>query len=420
MADKANSNLLRLALQVQQTATQIVEGLSSNGLPEPTFEPSSESIPETTQFASLRTALNDAAHDLLRLVNGPKTEVRNLICTLYDLAAWQVACEFRFFDAIPESGCAELKEISKAVGLDEERVGRFLRILATDRVFEEVKPDVFKHTSRSVLYVRDQHMRDAVHYQLDEFFMAVPETSASLRASPLAFSRSTNPFVTRHGSEMFQFYRQDPKRASRFASAMAGIGKMERQFEDLRDSYPWNEVTAGKVVDVGGGNGHMSIALARSFPNLQMVVQDSLSMLAQASSNDISDLNGRVAFMQHSFFEPEPIAGAAAYLLRYVTHNWDDQDCIRIFKALVPALEQSAPQTPLLINDIVLPTAGETTLYQERRLRQVDIMMMVVLGAKQRTEADFRGLLKSADSRYRVKDIHGTGDMKLLEVVLDI
>lgn len=133
-----------------------------------------------------------------------------------------------------------------------------------------------------------------------------------------------------------------------------------------------------------------------------MVVQDSLSMLAQASSNDISDLNGRVAFMQHSFFEPEPIAGAAAYLLRYVTHNWDDQDCIRIFKALVPALEQSAPQTPLLINDIVLPTAGETTLYQERRLRQVDIMMMVVLGAKQRTEADFRGLLKSADSRYRV------------------
>ena len=29
-------------------------------------------------------------------------------------------------------------------------------------------------------------------------------------------------------------------------------------------------------------------------------------------------------------------------------------------------------------------------------------MMMVVLGAKQRTEADFRGLLKSADSRYRV------------------
>lgn len=168
MADKANSNLLRLALQVQQTATQIVEGLSSNGLPEPTFEPSSESIPETTQFASLRTALNDAAHDLLRLVNGPKTEVRNLICTLYDLAAWQVACEFRFFDAIPESGCAELKEISKAVGLDEERVGRFLRILATDRVFEEVKPDVFKHTSRSVLYVRDQHMRDAVHYQYVE------------------------------------------------------------------------------------------------------------------------------------------------------------------------------------------------------------------------------------------------------------
>ncbi|KAF1949994.1 sterigmatocystin 8-O-methyltransferase precursor [Byssothecium circinans] len=410
--------LLALAKQVHELTAKLVSDLEANGSSEPTFDISSEPIPETTSFKTLTSSLNDAAQDLLRLVNGPKAEARTLICTLYDLAAWQVACEFRFFEAVPEDGKASVKEIAETVGMDEDRVGRFLRILATERVFQEVEGNVFRHTAKSVLYLRDPQIRDAVHYQLDEFFMAASETAASIRESPQSTSRSNNPFVSRHGVELFQFYQQDRKRAGRFASAMAGIGKMERQFEDLRDSYGWDKINGGKVIDVGGGNGHMSIALARTFPNLELVVEDSLAMLSQASQQDLSDLNGRVTFLQHNFFEPQPITDAKAYLLRYVTHNWSDEDCIRIFKAMVPALEKSAPQTPFLINDIVLPNIGEASLYQERRLRQVDIMMMVVLGGKQRTQADFQRLLEAADSRYRVKDIHGAGDMSLIEAVL--
>lgn len=138
------------------------------------------------------------------------------------------------------------------------------------------------------------------------------------------------------------------------------------------------------------------------FPNLELIVQDSVSMLASAAQHDFSDLNGRVTFMPHDFFTPQPVAGAAAYLLRYVTHNWSDEDCIRIFRALVPALEKSAPGTPLLINDVVLPALGEASRYHDNRMRQVDIMMMLVLGAKQRTEEQFRTLLYDADSRLKV------------------
>ena len=125
-------------------------------------------------------------------------------------------------------------------------------------------------------------------------------------------------------------------------------------------------------------------------------------MLSSASQNDFSDLNGRVTFMPHDFFTTQPVSGAAAYLLRYITHNWSDADCIRIFKAIVPALEKSKPGTPLLINDVVLPALGEATMYHDNRMRQVDIMMMLVLGAKQRTEEEFRGLLTQADSRFKV------------------
>ena len=120
--------------------------------------------------------------------------------------------------------------------------------------------------------------------------------------------------------------------------------------------------------------------MTKAFPNLELIVQDSVTMLSAAAQNDFSDLNGRVTFMPHDFFTPQPVGGAAAYLLRYITHNWSDEDCIRISRALVSTLEKSAPGTPLLINDVVLPALGEVPRYHDNRMRQVDIMMMLVLG----------------------------------------
>ncbi|KAI2477580.1 Sterigmatocystin 8-O-methyltransferase [Pyrenophora tritici-repentis] len=53
-------------------------------------------------------------------------------------------------------------------------------------------------------------------------------------------------------------------------------------------------------------------------------------------------------------------------------------------------------------------------------MRQVDIMMMLVLGAKQRTEEQFRRLLSDADARFKIRAIHDKGNMSLIEAFLDI
>jgi predicted transcriptional regulator len=157
--------LLILASQIQDITSKIVENLIENQLQEPTFDVSSEPLLLTPENVRLKEDLNDTAQDLLRLVNGPKTDLSTSICTIYDLAAWQVAFEFRLFEAILENGAASLHDIARKVGVDEDRVRRILKILATDRMFEEVEKDHFKHTSRSVLYARYQQVRDLVHYQ---------------------------------------------------------------------------------------------------------------------------------------------------------------------------------------------------------------------------------------------------------------
>ena len=124
-------------------------------------------------------------------------------------------------------------------------------------------------------------------------------------------------------------------------------------------------------------------------------------MLNQNGKTD-GDLDRRVQLMQHSFFDEQPIRNASAYFIRSCIHNWPDDACVRIFQALVPALEECRPGTPFLINDTILPDLNTKTKYEERDLRQLDLCMMVALGAKQRTRAQFASILKQADERFRV------------------
>ncbi|TQV90964.1 MFS drug efflux transporter [Cordyceps javanica] len=99
------------------------------------------------------------------------------------------------------------------------------------------------------------------------------------------------------------------------------------------------------------------------------------------------ELRGRVKFMQHSFFKPQSVSNAAAFIMRACALNWCDQDVVTMFRALVPWLEKSDPSTPLLINDLILPAQGTLTRDVERGMRQIDLVMLVCFGGKLRSEA---------------------------------
>lgn len=158
--------------------------------------------------------------------------------------------------------------------------------------------------------------------------------------------------------------------------------------------------------------------MTQHFPDLNFVVQDSADMHAAGQSLLTDDIRGRVSFMQHSFFEPQPIGDAAAFILRACALNWCDRDVVRMFRALVPGLERSKPTTPLLINDLVVPVQGTLTRDFERGLRQIDLIMLVGFGGKLRTAAEFGALLKEADERYEIRNFRPEGLMGLLEVYL--
>ena len=77
---------------------------------------------------------------------------------------------------------------------------------------------------------------------------------------------------------------------------------------------------------------------------------------------------GRVRFQQHDFFTPQPIKDADIYFLRFILHDWPDEECISILRNLVPALKNGAK---ILINEMVLPEPNTVLNHIEKFLLSV-------------------------------------------------
>jgi O-methyltransferase domain len=121
---------------------------------------------------------------------------------------------------------------------------------------------------------------------------------------------------------------------------------------------------------------------------------------------------GRIKFVEHDFFAPQPIKGAPIYFMRYIIHDWPDTDAIQILTQICEAM---SPTSRLLVCDrIILPSYRGT---QETEARGVegevapqpllanwadaassgaDLLMMLNFNAKERTKEEFEGLFKEA------------------------
>jgi trans-aconitate methyltransferase len=154
----------------------------------------------------------------------------------------------------------------------------------------------------------------------------------------------------------------DPQRAKRFGEAMSFLATGEGYaLRHLTEGYPWDTVS-GTVVDIGGSHGDAAFELARKYPDLRLVVQDLPGVVA--NSKPVEGLD--VEFMAHDFFQKQPVKDAAVYYFRWILHNWPDAYCIRILRALIPALRKGAR---LLVMDFVMPPPGVLPNDLDRKLR---------------------------------------------------
>lgn len=217
------ASIANLADRVSKISTQIRAYLDDGKYAHPDFTPKSALLPESHAYDRLRNQLTDATMDLLRLTHGPKNIFRTMSFWHTDLAAAQVALSRNFFRLVPDDNVGlSASEIAKAASMDVDRANRFLKMLTTHRIFEEVDGK-FRHTAFSNFLKTDLY-RTMAEEQLNVCFKATSDMDEWIEASPYDSSVKDSPFYRQFKMDFYKYHSDDEERGKRFSDAMRSWG----------------------------------------------------------------------------------------------------------------------------------------------------------------------------------------------------
>ena len=189
------------------------------------------------------------------------------------------------------------------------------------------------------------------------------------------------------GSDDFVHLDVDPAAADLFHRAMTDLTQpIATAFAAVVDLR-----RARRVVDVGGGYGRLIATVLVAYPGVHGVLFDLPHAIAAAAPQlDRVGVAGRCELVRGSFFESVP-AGADVYLLKSVLHDWDDERSVTILGACRRAMESSAGARLFVIERLAAERVGATA--RDRAIARSDLNMLVSLGGRERTEAQYRAML---------------------------
>ncbi|MUL82627.1 hydroxyneurosporene methyltransferase [Mycobacterium sp. CBMA247] len=189
------------------------------------------------------------------------------------------------------------------------------------------------------------------------------------------------------GKGAFDYICSEPELAAIFNDAMTSISELA--IAPVVAAYDFSRF--GTIADVGGGHGRLLAAVLTATPaargvlyDLPQVVEGAPEMLGKYGVAD------RVQVIPGSFFDSVP-AGADAYLLKNIIHDWPDDEALTILRNVRAA---AAPGTTLLLVEGVIPDHDRAFLG-----KWTDMEMLVSIAARERSKEGYRHLYEQAGFR---------------------
>jgi len=106
--------------------------------------------------------------------------------------------------------------------------------------------------------------------------------------------------------------------------------------------------------------------------------------------NEAAGLADRLQAIPTDFFAAIP-AGADAYLMRHIIHDWTDEQALRILRNVRGVIR---PEGRLLVVESVIPPGNDPGFG-----KLLDLNMLLIPGGKERTESEYRELYAAAGFR---------------------
>jgi O-methyltransferase domain len=292
----------------------------------------------------------------------PEERIWNLLRGALGTRALAIVADLGIAEALAE-GPRTVEELAEGRGANADTLRRLLRALASDGVFAEESRGVFRNTPASELlregWGQFAHLFGGVWYGTAEALDAGAEP-----AFPRVF-----------GTDFWSWLSDHPAERAAFDTAM-GQG-YEQRVERLA-AVEWRGDET--VVDVGGGNGTLLLALLQAQPGLRGIVFD-----LPETVRDDARFGERCSFVAGSFFESVPRGDV--YILSGILHDWDDEPAAQILRTI---RRSAAADARVIVTDSVVADGNEPD-----GAKWLDLLMLALFAGRERDERQWRALLEA-------------------------
>ncbi|KAF4548436.1 O-methyltransferase domain-containing protein 10 [Elsinoe fawcettii] len=429
-----DQELYELAATLLSASADLNKFLGKKNLPALSYAnqyPSVSLSTENAPFHDAKGTIIEAAERIAELVRGPRDQLVNLSFLHCAPATLQAINTFKLAHYVPLAGSISYDKIAEQVGKNVTGtwVERILKHAMSFGLFAPGPENSVSHNATSSLLVTDPDLESWLYLCTNVAYPAGPKIPEAIETYGYSSEANEAAYGISLGRKVAQFERfretDGQHLHEMFARAMRGIsaGGAYDIKHAVDGGYPWDKFGSSLIVDVGGGPGHVSMALAKKYPSLTFEVQDLPETVEVGARNCPEELKSKVSFVAHDFFKDQPQHAtkddqSIAYFARFILHDWSDKYAQKILQPLASALR---PQDTVILNEVVVPEPGELPRDLEKGTHDRDLLMLMNLNGRERTLGAFNDIAQSCTPKLRVKDVFrpALGELSLIEVVLD-
>lgn len=306
----------------------------------------------------------------------PEAVLTQMITGSLGSQAVYVAAKLGIADLLAD-GAKHVDELAIAADADAPSLYRVLRALASCGIFVEQNDRVFELTPTAELLRSDSpgSLRDLAIFMGEDWHWRVwGQTLYSVRTGKAAWNQV-------HGQEVFPYFAANREAAKIFDRAMTSLSNLA--IKAVVEAYDFSGIET--LVDVAGGHGRLLTTILEANPSVKGILFDVPHVIEGAK--EIEALGSRCELTTGDFFVDVP-AGADAYIMKHIIHDWDDERALQILKNIKRVMKVGG--RVLLVEAVITPA-------NERDFGKfLDIEMLVSPGGKERTAEEYKELFARA------------------------
>ncbi|CAF2737313.1 unnamed protein product [Rotaria sp. Silwood2] len=330
---------------------------------------------------------------------------------LLETAVWTFA-ELGIADHLAAADAPQTaEELAQKQGWNIEYLYRLLRTVADADIVREIisnetiepeKTNCFELTEdgRFLTSVHPSKARYLICWELSPLLKTASHYLPDLIRE--GSSKGTGIQRIINNESIFDFLKKEEnkKMAHNFNEAMTSLSSYNSQY--IVNSVDFDRFNT--IVDIGGGLGSLLSHILEKYLTIKQGICFDLPNVIQEKriETEFEKRNiskDRYQFVAGDMFDAKTIPQADAYIMKCIIHDWNDDRAIDILKAIRTAA--NGQQITIFIVDLIILPETEQNKFINQTAHAIDIHMMILLDAKERTQTQYEYLCKQSGFRFK-------------------